>query len=244
MRPLTAQAIVHIWERGQGRHTLDRALLLLSPAFPKMNWEDLATLTVGQRNTCLFALRSSTFGFTLRALAACPSCACSLEFGLDSRDLCRSDRMTAVEEKQSLSVGSVHVVFRPLTSRDMAAVAHSGSVSAARALLIERCVLEARDGEQRLHSSDLSEDVIAALAERAAEGDPQAEVLLALACPDCGHEWSMIFDIASFFWTEIASEAKRLLHEVHTLARAYGWPEQDILSMSAVRRQIYLEMAS
>src|SRR5437764_13592989 len=95
MRPLTAQAIAHIWERGQGRHPLDRALLLLSPAFQKMNWDDLATLTVGQRNTCLFALRSSTFGFTLRALAASPRCAGSWEFGLDSRDLCNSDRIAA-----------------------------------------------------------------------------------------------------------------------------------------------------
>ena len=34
----------------------------------------------------------------------------------------------------------------------------------------------------------------------------------------------------------------RLLRQVHTLAMAYGWREIDILSMSALRRQVYLEM--
>lgn len=244
MRPLTAQDIVHIWERGQGRHSLDRALLLLSPALPQMSWDELATLTIGQRNTCLFMLRNSTFGFNLRALAVCPACACKLEFGMDSRDLCHSNQMAEIEKEQALNIGEVEVIFRPLTSRDLAEVSHSGSIAVARASLIERCLIEAHAGEERLDSSELSEDVIGALAERAAETDPQADVLLSLSCTDCDHRWQMIFDIASFFWTEVAAEAKRLLHEVHTLARAYGWPEREILSMSAVRRQIYLEMSS
>ena len=41
---------------------------------------------------------------------------------------------------------------------------------------------------------------------------------------------------------ELATQAKRLLREVHFLARAYGWREADILAMSARRRQAYLEM--
>jgi hypothetical protein len=32
------------------------------------------------------------------------------------------------------------------------------------------------------------------------------------------------------------------MREVHRLARVYGWREADILSMSASRRQFYLEM--
>lgn len=244
MRPLTAHDLIHIWERGQDRHTFDRALLLLAPAFPEMSWEELATLTVGQRNTGLFLLRSRMFGFALHACAECPSCACRLEFSIDARDLCPADRMAQAEAKQSLIHDGVEVFFRPLDSRDLAAVVHCKDVATARAMLIESCVLVARDDEKTLPASDLVESAVTALAERAAHGDPQAETLLSLKCPDCAHDWSMLFDIASFFWTEISAEVKRLLHEVHTLARAYGWIEQDILSMSAARRQIYLEMAS
>ena len=38
--------------------------------------------------------------------------------------------------------------------------------------------------------------------------------------------------------------AARLLAEIHTLARAYGWSERDLLGMSAVRRAAYLGMVS
>jgi hypothetical protein len=74
--------------------------------------------------------------------------------------------------------------------------------------------------------------------------DPQAEVLLDLNCPACGHGWQALFDVVAFFWAELAAQAKRLLREVHTLARAYGWREADILGMSARRRQFYLEMVT
>lgn len=76
------------------------------------------------------------------------------------------------------------------------------------------------------------------------ECDPQAEVLLQLTCPSCQREWMITFDIVSFLWIEIHAHAKRLLQEVHTVARAYGWHEADILALSPVRRQFYLEMVA
>ena len=91
-------------------------------------------------------------------------------------------------------------------------------------------------------SNDLSKDVVAGLIAHMAECDNQAEVILSLECPECGHCWQLIFDIVSFFWSEISAQAKRLLNEVHTMAMAYGWRETDILSMSATRKQFYLEM--
>ena len=72
--------------------------------------------------------------------------------------------------------------------------------------------------------------------------DPLAAIDIPLDCLNCGHQWQPLFDIVSFFWTEIAAQARRLLREVHTLARYYGWREADILAMSAIRRQFYLEM--
>ena len=87
----------------------------------------------------------------------------------------------------------------------------------------------------------LPETVITVLAKYMVECDPQAEVQLDLSCPACGYCWKMMFDIVSFFWSEICAQARRLLREVHTLARAYGWREADILSLSTARRHFYLE---
>ena len=80
------------------------------------------------------------------------------------------------------------------------------------------------------------------LAERLAECDPWAESLLDLICPGVRHEWTVLLDVAVFLWTEIRARAQRLLHDVHTLAMAYGWREADILAMSSRRREAYLEL--
>jgi hypothetical protein len=49
-------------------------------------------------------------------------------------------------------------------------------------------------------------------------------------------------DPLSFLWHELEQWARQTLAAVHRLAGAYGWREQDILALSAKRRQIYLEM--
>jgi len=72
--------------------------------------------------------------------------------------------------------------------------------------------------------------------------DPQADLQLAMVCPQCAHRWTTTFDIASFFWTELNAWALRLLREVHTLASVYGWSEAEILDLSPTRRKAYLEM--
>ena len=63
-----------------------------------------------------------------------------------------------------------------------------------------------------------------------------------LSCPSCDHRWQMAFDILYFFWSEINAWASRIMQEVHVLARAYGWRENEILGMSPWRRQRYLKM--
>jgi hypothetical protein len=129
-------------------------------------------------------------------------------------------------------------------SLDLAQVVRCGDVTAARNLLVQRCVLQASRDDGAVAVAALPETVLTTLAESMDQYDPQAEVQLNLSCPACGESWSVLFDIVSFFWTEICVQAKRLLREVHTLARAYGWREADILSMSAARRQSYLEMVT
>src|SRR5216684_666035 len=90
----------------------------------------------------------------------------------------------------------------------------------------------------------LPETLLAAMAAQMDTCDPLAAMNISLDCAACGHQWTLLFDIVSFFWTEITAQAKRLLREVHTLASHYGWREADILVMSAVRRQLYLEMVT
>jgi hypothetical protein len=112
-------------------------------------------------------------------------------------------------------------------------------------LLLERCLLavshQGRDLERPL-SPRLPTEATNRVLKKMEEADQQASLALKLCCPACRHEWEAGFDTLSFFWIEIQAWARRILQEVHTLALAYGWREGDILAMSALRRQTYLEM--
>ena len=72
--------------------------------------------------------------------------------------------------------------------------------------------------------------------------DPLALIELGGACPQCGLTWSAFLDVALFVWREVQHWAQRTLQDVHLLARAYGWREDEILRLSPVRRQAYLQM--
>jgi hypothetical protein len=136
------------------------------------------------------------------------------------------------------------ISFRLPNTLDLEAVAQNSDADVARAVLLQRCVTSALKDGSEVGPGELPETVTEALAERMAEIDPQADVQMNLACPACGHRWQALFDIESFFWTELQSWAQRILSEVHLLACAYGWREKDILELSAWRRQFYLGLVS
>jgi hypothetical protein len=245
MRPLTAHDLLEVWEGAEGQRPVDRALTLLAAACPESTRDELAALSIGQRDARLLTLRERTFGPRMYGFAECPKCAERLEFDVAVVDLRVAAEPEGGEEGSwELVAEDLMLRFRLPNSQDLAAAAGCEDTSTARELLVRRCVLQAsRDGVQ-VSCSELPAEIIGALAQRMIEHDPQAEVLLDLRCPECDHRWQALFDIADFFWTELNAQARRLLGEICSLARAYGWREADILTMSARRRHHYLELVN
>lgn len=249
---LTDDDVLQLRESGQHRSSVEQALLILSVAYPDMTWQQLAALSIGERDARLLAIRERTFGSILDVFTICPRCQQELELSLTTTSL----RFPASEDMQdaghgfSTVIGDLSVRYRLANSTDLEAVAACKDIEEARRLLLDRCVLEVQNDtdEQRQpiakHEKIFTPAFITALAGRMAELDPQAEVLLNLQCMECKHEWQSLFDIATFFWTELEIHAKRLLNEIYILARTYHWREQDILALSTVRRRWYLEMAT
>lgn len=244
MRPLAARDLLRIWEQGEEQHPVDRALTILAAACPEQTWDELAALSIGQRDALLLALRELTFGPRLGGLATCLQCHGQLEFAVDVPDILQANPGGRVDPELSFTLRGSEIRFRLPNSLDLAAVARSDSVDAARRLLVRRCVLQAWNGETAVAADDLSDELITALAAEMVRRDPLSEVQLDLHCPECDQRWRTILDIVTFLWAEISAQAQRCLHEVHALAQAYGWRETDILAMSARRRQHYLEMAA
>ena len=239
MRPLSANDIVQVWEWGQDKHPVDRALALLALACPEQIPERLQNLTIGQRNSRLLSLREKTLGPTLKGFAECAQCGIPLEFSVQVADILHPE---PTEQEYNLQVDDLTLRFRLLTSLDLAAIVGLSDVSEARLRLIERCLLHSAQEGHTLTATELPESALAALVDAITKFDPQVEMRFQLTCAACGHRWTVLFDILSFFWTELASRAGQLLVEVHALARTYGWSEVDILAMSETRRQRYLEL--
>lgn len=244
MGALSASDILNVWERGQDQHPIDRALTLMKAGYPESTWEELVELSVGQRDARLLALRECTLGSRLEAFTQCPQCGAQLEFVLSTADLSPLDADRADQADQRLAMDGFQVTYRSPNSRDLAAIAGCDSPDSGAEFLLRRCISQAAHGGEEYPVENLPADIVTAVKDRIAANNAAAELELDLHCTECGHQWPMLFDIVSFFWEELVTQAKRLVGNVHTLARAYGWCESDILSMSARRRQLYLEMVT
>jgi hypothetical protein len=241
MNPLSASKLLRFWERALDESPPVRSLALLAAACPEMSPEELAGVSVGQRDRMLLTLRERTFGSRLQSLAPCGGCGETLEMSFDVADISAAQ---AAEVPHELTVEADGYVahFRLPNSSDLVAVAKRGDVEGGCQLLLTRCLLRAtRDGAE-VAGGELPLSLLKVMEGRMAEADPQADVRLALTCPACGHRWLANFDVVSYFWSEINAWAYRILGEVHRLAFAYGWREDDILAMSPRRRHVYLEM--
>ena len=227
-----ADMLLFAWECGRNRHPLDRALLLYSIAAPGGDPEDLADRHLGQRNAALLRLRESMFGDVLSSCVDCPHCDERLEFGVSAAAL----RSQPAADTAHVEVDGLR--FRLPTTRDLAQITGEGDAEIAA----QRLALSLVEANQAANK-----DAVAVLIPRMAaaleQADPRIDCALDLNCPACGQAWTASFDIAGFLWEEIDARARRLLDEVHVLARTYGWPEREILSLSETRRAAYLERA-
>lgn len=251
MQALSTQQILQIWDAGQRQHPIDRALMLLSAAMPDCSIDRLANLSIGQRDGYLLQLRELTLGSQLDSFAECPNCSEPLEFQLQISDLLLDVPRAipipegfANEESGCGCFEDWEFQFRRLTSRDLATILGCSTVQAAQQQLVQQCVQAIHYQGQPRSVSEFPPLLLLSLSQQMAAADPQAELLLDLTCPACRHDWQILFDIVTFFWAELNVQAKRLISEVHTLARSYGWREADILAMSSMRRQLYLDRVS
>jgi len=241
MRALSAAELLDVWEAGFAQTPTERALALLEVACPETSRDSLAELSIGQRDARLLMLREGLWGALMEAGVVCPGCRERLELPLNARQMLSSSQGMQAGEI-SLSIDGYSMIVRLPTSLDVMAAAGEPDAEACRTRLLERCLASALKDGAPVESNKLPPEVVERVVHCMAEADPLADVQLALTCPSCEHKWHAPFDIVSFLWTEIEVWAWRLLTDVHTLARAYAWSEQDILKLSPTRRQFYLDM--
>ena len=241
MRSLSAEEVLRVWERGLEQLPLQRALVLLEAACPESTPQGLASMSIGRRDASLLQLRELAFGSRMTGCAVCQSCGESLEI-----DLLVSDLLQLAGDAEpgvlALAAAGHEFTFRNVNSLDLAAC-RGASPEQMRRLLFARCLLTAQTEGREIPAEQVPEEVVQTAVEEAVKADPQANLEIVVACVACGNRGIEVFDVVFFLWNEIDVWARRVLRDVHALASAYGWRESDILELTPLRRQFYLEMA-
>ena len=88
MCSLTATDILRIWELGERQGPFDQALTVLAATYPERSMDQLADLSLGERDRLLFRLRQQLFGQELRGYVECPECRERLEFSFGVSEIC------------------------------------------------------------------------------------------------------------------------------------------------------------
>ena len=241
---LNAAALLDAWEAGEQQSSLQRGLILLAAAWPEVSREEWARTSIGRRDERLLALREELFGEKLEAVANCPQCSERLDLAFTTNDIrVLLPALPPTGEPLRVSSDGYEVQFRLPNTADLIEVA-GPAAGEKRETLLGRCVLSASNQGLACETAELPAPIVKAVLDEMAHADPQADVQVALSCPACQHRWSIAFDILAYLWSEIKDWAHHLLHEIHALASVYGWSEREILSLSARRRRLYLEMLS
>lgn len=240
MRALSSAELLDVWEKGSRNTSAAWALELLAAVSPEETREHLESLSVGQRDETLLALREGLLGPDLSGTVVCPECGQGLDVIVNLGAIRSAARLPDREVR--IDVSDFDLCFRPVSTRDAVAVCGLPDVEAGTRLIIERCLLSARRDGVPIDAEEIPPEVAGIALQGMIEADSMADIQIAVTCAACESRWSATLDIVSLLWTEIEAWACRTLSDVHALATAYGWSEREILSLSPYRRQRYLEL--
>ena len=230
-----------MWEYGLVHSVLETNLYLLTVAFPGHNNDYFASLAVGERDALLLEVRKNLFGSILFNTSNCPECGQKVEWETRVDNLLVQSNTEKFEGPEyNLKFEDHHIKYRLPNSIDIIELLNNGNSNDEVEFLLKKCILNSTP------ELDLSSNIPAglknSLVKQMDEQDPQANISINLTCPDCSKTWEAIFDITQFLWIEINNRAIGLLQDIHLLASNFSWSEHDILSMSKIRRSLYIKM--
>ncbi|TDV48777.1 hypothetical protein [Actinophytocola oryzae] len=215
---MLATDLLAAWEEGGGQDALDRAVTMLA-ALGGVPADEAARIDVARRDAVLTsALRALSGRSLLVGELTCDGCGDPLDIPVDLAAL--PDPPPAVDG----------VPFALPTSEDLRLV-RGMSPEEARSFLLARYARVPGAGDERW-------------AEAMEVAAPASAVTIAATCPECGTVTRADLDVSVLLWAEFERHAVELLAQVHLLASAYGWTEDEVLALGPRRRATYLRMAA
>ncbi len=204
---------------------------VLKPLPDAQDWYDLPLAT---RDKHLMSIRTEAFGPDFAGSVLCAQCSECIEFRLDIRSLIQ---LSATDSDFHVYHENESYLFRPLCTRDL--IRHGASVDGVDlSLLLKDLSLDGQGvGETIAQHIEIVKKVNDVL-EKSQEA---SDIVLQSVCPECRSPVESIFDIIHVLDDDITSNAGLFLEEIHQLAAAYGWTEQEIFSIPRARRSWYVK---
>jgi hypothetical protein len=224
---LGAAAFLAGWPLGRSQPDAARIAVLVARVWGE---ETAAADTLGLRNQRSLALHRVLCGGRMEAQVCCPDCATDNEAEVPVAELLD---LPDPPEAVVIETDSGPTRFGLPRMAFLAACAGTGETHAS---LAERLAL---DGP----GARLSAAALASLSAAWEAADPAGAIALGVECVGCGRQITATVDPASFVARDFDRLADRLMAEVDTIARAYGWTEAEILALPADRRRRYLALA-
>jgi hypothetical protein len=223
--------ILSLWERAVCRSRSDRDDALLAEAGRPPG--------LGDRNRALLAMRAALFGPVWPLSSDCPACAVECEFEVDAMALAEALKAAPPNDSNgAFEWRGCTIALHAPTSDDLRGIAGHHDIPTAARALFAHCLPADVD------AAELTDEDVRLLEREIERLDPAAVVTFILACPNCEHEWTSPFDVAAAFWAELKRSAELFFTDVDSLARAYGWTEEQVIGLSPVRRAAYLQLAA
>ncbi len=232
LHPITGalELALHEAADGSGRAECIDRMIAAAVTLPVAG-ADPAALTVGDRQYLMVAI-ARTLGHRLFWLTGtCPACDKPFDAPLDL-DAFPVKPAGAGYPYAELTLPGGALRIRAPTGADQAAIAGIADPRAAVEALARRLI-----DPQPAAEPPLDEDALEAIDAAAQAVSPEAPQALATACPDCGTETALPFDIAALLLSKLDDP----LDDVHEIASAYHWAEADILALPRSRRAAYLD---
>jgi hypothetical protein len=227
-------ALLALWER---------ALPLAPAAREQLLAGEPAARTVGEQRRRVLQALTRHAGERLSLGCRCPACDRQASIEVAPAELLQALPPADERAEHRLDDGAWQLRFRLPAPDDLQALADEPDVDAFVHALLQRCLIEAREHGRPCGATALPAPLRTRLSERMEALDAAAHLDFDVRCPECGHAWHAPFDPGLALWTLLQSAAEQLLLDVDTLARRYGWREDEILALSPLRRQAYLQLA-
>jgi hypothetical protein len=204
------------------------------PVAGEVDWSDLS---VTDLDALVLHIRRTVFADVIRTTVRCTAPGCrervDIAFGIGAYlDHHRPRRPAGVEEADRpgwFTLRDHAARFRLPSGADMLAARRSPHP---KRELRRRCVVPDDSGRSVLRRVERAMEALA----------PNLAGNLSGRCPECGVALTAGFDPQAYCLGELRIQALAVYDDVHDLARAYGWSEDQILSLPRARRIRYTEL--